>query len=128
MQRFKSICQVGVFETPLERLKNWGTDLQCGAFSNQTKETILSGSTILLCQSLGLCLMLHSAVHWPDMAGATLWPMAVTHAIFLRNHVPNLVSGLCLSDVFSKSRWEKRKYHDLHVWGMPSVSFGESNR
>ena len=57
--------------------------------------------------------MLHSAVHWPDVADATLWPMAVSHAVFL------LTSGLCPNDVFTKSRWEQRKYHDLHVWGCP---------
>ena len=64
-------------------------------------------------------MMLHSAVHWPDVADATLWPMAVSHAVFLHNHVSNLTSGLCPSDVFTKSRWEQRKYHDLHVWGCP---------
>ena len=53
------------------------------------------------------------------MADATLWPMAVSHAIFLHNHVPDLATGLCPSDVFTKSRWEQRKYHDLHVWGCP---------
>ncbi len=63
--------------------------------------------------------MLHSAVHWPDVADATLWPMAVTHAVFLHNHVHDLATGLCPSDVFTKSRWEQRKYHDLHVWGCP---------
>jgi hypothetical protein len=69
--------------------------------------------------SIAWTLMLHSAVHWPDVADATLWPMAVSHAVFLHNHVPNLASGLCTSDVFTKLRWEQRKYHDLHVWGCP---------
>ena len=69
--------------------------------------------------SIARTMMLHAAVHWPEMADATLWPMAVTHAIFLHNHVPDLVSGLCPVDVFTKSRWEQRKYHDLHVWGCP---------
>ncbi|KAI2492249.1 hypothetical protein MHU86_22313 [Fragilaria crotonensis] len=69
--------------------------------------------------SIARTMMLHSAVHWPDVADATLWPMAVSHAIFLHNHVPDLATGLCPSDVFTKSRWEQRKYHDLHVWGCP---------
>jgi hypothetical protein len=64
-------------------------------------------------------MVLHSAVHWPDVADATLWLMAVTHAVFLYNHVPDLVTGLCPSDVFTKSRREQRKNHDLHVWGCP---------
>jgi hypothetical protein len=45
--------------------------------------------------------------------------MGVSHAVFLHNHVPNLASGLCPSNVFTKLRWEERKYHDLHVWGCP---------
>jgi hypothetical protein len=69
--------------------------------------------------SIAWTMMLHSAVHWPDVADAALWPMAVTHAVFLHNHVPHLATGLCPSDVFTKSRWEQRKYHDLHVWGCP---------
>ncbi len=43
--------------------------------------------------SIACTMMLHSAVHWTDVANATLRPMAVTHAIFLHNHVPNLVSA-----------------------------------
>ena len=38
--------------------------------------------------------MLHAAIHWPDLADSTLWPMAVPHATFFNNHVPDLVSGL----------------------------------
>ena len=76
--------------------------------------------TIML---IALTMMLHSAVHWPDVADAMLWPMTVTHAIFLHNHAPNLVTGLCPSDVFSRSRLEQRKYHDLHVLGSPVYVF-----
>ena len=32
MQRFKTLRRVGVFETPLERFKNWGTDLRMWGF------------------------------------------------------------------------------------------------
>jgi hypothetical protein len=70
---------------------------------------------IQMIMSIAWSMMLHSTVHWPDVANATLWPMAVTHTIFFHNHVSNLVPGLCPSEVFSKSRWEQRKYHDLYV-------------
>ena len=63
--------------------------------------------------------MLHAAIHWPDVADTALWPMAVTHAVFLHNHVPNPNTGLAPSDIFTKSRWEQRKFHDVHVWGCP---------
>ena len=34
-------------------------------------------------------MMLHSAIHWPDVADPILWPITVQHAVFLRNHVPD---------------------------------------
>ena len=63
--------------------------------------------------------MLHAAIHWPDMADSTLWPLAVEHAVFLYNHVPDPSTGIAPVDIFTKSRWEQRKFHDLHVWGCP---------
>ena len=39
--------------------------------------------------SIARTMMLHSAIHWPDLADTTLWPIAVTHAIFLWNQLDN---------------------------------------
>ena len=64
-------------------------------------------------------MMLHSAMHWSDVADACLWPMAVQHAVFLHNHMPNEQTGISPHDIFTRSRWEQRKFHDLHVWGCP---------
>ncbi len=69
--------------------------------------------------SVARTMMLHAAIHWPDVADTALWPMAVAHAVCLHNHVPNPTTGLAPSDVFTKSRWEQRKFHDVHVWGCP---------
>ena len=64
-------------------------------------------------------MMLHSAIHWTDVADPCLWPMAVQHAVFLHNHMPNERTGISPHDIFTRSRWEQRKFHDLHVWGCP---------
>ena len=48
-------------------------------------------------------MMLHAAIHWPSIADATLWPLAVNHAVFLVNHVPDPRTGLCPSDIFTKT-------------------------
>jgi len=64
-------------------------------------------------------MMLHASIHWPEMSDPSLWPMAVAHAVFLYNHVPQMDSGLSPIDLFTKTRWEQRKFHDLHVWGCP---------
>ena len=45
--------------------------------------------------------------------------MAVSHACFLWNHVPDPTTGLSPHDVFVRSRWPTRRFHDLHVWGCP---------
>jgi transposase InsO family protein len=47
-------------------------------------------------------MMLHSAIHWPDVADACLWPMAVQHAVFLHNHMPNQQAGISPHDIFTR--------------------------
>ena len=69
--------------------------------------------------SIARTMMLHAAIHWPDMADPSLWPMAVQHAEGLHNHVPSPSTGLCPHDLFFKTRWSQAKFHDLHVWGCP---------
>ena len=69
--------------------------------------------------SIARTMMIHSGIYWPDMADATLWPMAVKHACFLYNHVPSHTTGLSPADLFTKTRWPQRKFLDLHVWGCP---------
>ena len=63
--------------------------------------------------------MLHAAIHWPEVADTSLWPMAVNHAVYLYNHVPNELTGLAPIDIFTHTHWTQSKFHDLHVWGCP---------
>ena len=69
--------------------------------------------------SMSRTMMLHAAIHWPDVADPTLWPMAVAHAVYLYNHMPSSDTGISPADMFTKTRWEQRKFHDVHVWGCP---------
>ena len=62
-------------------------------------------------------MLLHSAIHWAEVADPSLWPMAVKHAVFLYNLIPNLSTGLSPIDLWSKTRFPMRKLHNLHVWG-----------
>jgi hypothetical protein len=62
---------------------------------------------------------LHAAIQWSDVADTALWPIAVAHPVFLHNHVPNPTTSLAPSNVFTKSRWDQRKFHDVHVWVCP---------
>lgn len=64
-------------------------------------------------------LLIHAAIHWPDMCDPQLWPMALDHAAYIFNHVPKTSSGLSSADLFTRTRWPHRKFHDIHVWGCP---------
>ena len=62
-------------------------------------------------------MMLHAAIHWPDISDAALWPMTVSRAVFLWNYTPDPPTGLSHSDLLTKIRWPQCKFHDLHFWG-----------
>ena len=47
-------------------------------------------------------LILHASAHWKNGIDSSLWPMAVTYATHLYNHLPN-AQGLCPADVFTGS-------------------------
>jgi hypothetical protein len=64
-------------------------------------------------------MMLHAAIHWPETADPTLWPMAVTHAVWLWNHLPNPETGLSPHDLWTKTRYPLRDLQNVHVWGCP---------
>ena len=64
-------------------------------------------------------MMLHAAIHWPEMADPSFWPMAVQHAVFLWNKMPTVETGLSPHDIFTRSRWPQSKFHDIHTWGCP---------
>ena len=69
--------------------------------------------------SISRAMMIHAAIHWPDMADTSVWAMAVSHAVFLWNHMPNPHTGLSPTDIFTRSRWKLSQLHNVHVWGSP---------
>ncbi|CAJ1935829.1 unnamed protein product [Cylindrotheca closterium] len=70
-------------------------------------------------QSTARTLLVHLAIRWPEQADLALWPMAIDHAVFLHNHLPDVDTGLTPMDKFSRQRWPHSKYHDIHVFGCP---------
>ena len=69
--------------------------------------------------SIARTMMMHSAMHWPEVSDVELWPMAVKHAVHVFNRVPSVDSGICPLDKFTSQRYQQNKLHDLHVWGCP---------
>ena len=83
-------------------------------------QNAIAERSIRTIMSIARTMMMHAAIHWPDVAQTTLWPMAVSHACFLWNHVPNPSTGLSPHDLFARTRWPQRRFHDSHVWGCPT--------
>jgi hypothetical protein len=69
--------------------------------------------------SIARSMLMHAALHWPDVANAQLWPMSVAQAVFLYNHMPDPSNGLSPEDIFTRSRWELSRFNDVHVFGCP---------
>ena len=65
-------------------------------------------------------MMHHSAIHWPDVADAQLWPLAVQHAVHILNRIPREDSGLSPLELFTRKTWSRDKFHQFHVWGSPA--------
>ena len=53
--------------------------------------------------SIARNMMLHLAIHWPEVSDPSLWPMAVQYATYLYNKVPDPSTGLCPDDLFTKT-------------------------
>jgi hypothetical protein len=56
-------------------------------------------------------------MHCKDGIDASLWPMAVNHAIHIYNNAPN--KGFTPEDIFTGSTVPRHRLLDLHVWGSP---------
>ena len=69
--------------------------------------------------SIARTMMIHSAMHWPEVSDVELWPMAVKHAVHVFNRMPSIDTGICPLDKFTRQRFQQNKLHDLHVWGCP---------
>ena len=64
-------------------------------------------------------MLMHSSIHWPEISDPTMWPMAVRHAVWIYNHVPNPKSGLAPTGTWSKTKFPMTKLQNLHVFGSP---------
>jgi hypothetical protein len=69
--------------------------------------------------ALAQMMMLHTAIHWPEVSDPKLWPMAVQHAMFLYNHMLKKGTGLAPIELLSCSHWSTHHAQHLHVWGSP---------
>ncbi len=65
-------------------------------------------------------MMIHSAIHWPDVDDKTLWPLAVSYAAHLYNHTPNATTGLAPIEIFTRTKSDHSVLKGAHPWGCPT--------
>jgi len=54
-------------------------------------------------------MLLHALIMWPHKTKIDLWPLALSHAEYLWNHIPKHDSGMSPLDIFSGSS------HTMHI-------------
>jgi hypothetical protein len=66
-------------------------------------------------------MMVHATIHWPSNGSDNirLWPLAVQHAVWLFNCIPNRVTGLTPLEAFTKTKSDHQDIQRAHVWGCP---------
>ena len=64
-------------------------------------------------------MMIHAALHWPEIHDEELWPMAVDYAIHLYNNTPQPHSGLSPNEIFSGTKSDHQALKNAHTWGCP---------
>ena len=80
----------------------------------------VSEGAIRLVVSKARTLMIHAKLHWPEANDDSLWPMALAHAAYVYNHTPNMESGVCPHEVFSRTTLDDQILKNLHTWGCPA--------
>ena len=69
---------------------------------------------------LARTMLIHAAMHWPEQTHDNLWPFALSHAIYIYNHTPNITTGISPIEHFTGARYDCTKLlKRLHVWGAP---------
>ena len=66
-------------------------------------------------------MLLHAAMHAPDLVTKELWHMAMDHAVWLCNRIPDEVTGLAPLELWTKSTCTPTReiLSHCHVWGCP---------
>jgi hypothetical protein len=86
----------------------------CGA--NAHHKNGIAEQSIQPVSYMARALILHASAHWTNGIDAPLWPMAVTCATHLYNHLPYECRS-CPADLFTGRTVPWHRLKDLHVWG-----------
>lgn len=67
-------------------------------------------------------MMSYANTHWKDGINFTVWPMAITYAIYIYNHMLDS-TGIGPANIFAANQFSRHKLKDAHVV-IPSVCTG----
>ena len=65
-------------------------------------------------------MMIFAALMWPEAKDDSLWPLALTHAAYLYNHIPNEVTGIAPIEIFTQTTSDGQDLRNAHPWGCPA--------
>ena len=130
---FEEMCtQHGV--VPLKYLTDNGTAFLSEEFVESLKEfqqhTIrgapgahhhngIAERNIRTIMTIARTMLIHRSIHWPEVSTTILWPLAVLHAQYLFNHMPNPKLGFSPYELFTRTKIDHGDFNHLHVWGCP---------
>ena len=64
--------------------------------------------------------MFHAAVRWPSRFDKSLWPLAMTYAVYMHNHMPKQSDGLSPMELWTGTKSTHSELLNTHVWGCPT--------
>jgi hypothetical protein len=107
-------CKANAF---VKQIREHGQRIRyCGA--NAHDKNGVAERAVQSLSNMARAMLLHLSVHWKNGIDSSLWPMAVTYATYLYNHLPN-ASDMCPADLFTGSTVPRHCLQDIYVWGCP---------
>ena len=101
----------------VQHIRDHGQQIRyCG--TNAHHQNGMAERSIRTVSNMARAMLLHSAAHWKNGVDSSLWPMAVTYAVYVYNNTPN-AQNLCPADFFTGSTVPRHRLRDLHTWGCP---------
>ena len=101
----------------VQQIRDHGQHIRyCG--TNAHHQNGVAERSIRTVSNMARAMLLHSAAHWKSGVDSSLWPMAVTYAVYIYNNTPN-AQNLCPADLFTGSTVPRHRLRDLHTWGCP---------
>ena len=86
----------------LSGIVNYGQDNWYSAVGTHHHNGVAK-TAIMTILNMSRTMMLHAAVHWPDMVDSSLWPLAMEHVAYVYNHTPKMETGVAPFDIFTRT-------------------------